>query len=136
VDWSGADQTRHVVTEHTWTDLASGETVEVEGDHVWGLLDSGAGLLGGLTLDGSRDWHEGPDTWHVDLVDLEVRLQDPVPQQGTVALTNPRGKPLDLVFERVDENTIRATIDGARRTWVFDINALGIPSEVEDAPDA
>ena len=57
---------------------------------------------------------------------------EPVAQAGSIVLTNPAGKELTLLHERIDETTIQVTLTGARRDWVFDINALGIPTEVEE----
>lgn len=133
VTWDGSDDTRHVATEHTWTDLDDGRTVDVIGDHTWGYIDPSAKLLGGFTLEGTRDWIDDDGSeWHIDMTDLELRLQDPVAQAGSIALTNPAGKTLDLVHERVDETTIRVTLTSGFREWVYDINALGIPTEVTE----
>ena len=134
VTWDGSDETRNVVTEHTWTDLDDGFTVDVVGDHTWGRLVEGTpGWLGGYTLEGTRDWTSDAGEWSIDMNDLEIRLIDPVAQAGTIVLTNPAGKELTLVHERQDENTIRVTLTSGLREWVYDINALGIPSEVEDS---
>lgn len=132
VTWDGVDETRHVTTEHTWTDLADGTTVDVEGDHVWGYLDPNLKFLGGYTLDGTRDWHAESGDWHMDMAGLEIRLQDPVPQAGLITLTNPAGKELDITSVRIDEATIRVTLSTAYEDWVFDINQLGVPSEVTE----
>lgn len=132
VTWDGSDETRHVTTEHTWTDLDDGEMVDVVGDHVWGRIDEGVpGWIGGYTLEGTRDWTSDSGEWSIDMNDLELRLIDPVAQAGTIVLTNPDGKELTLVHERQDETTIRVTLTSGLREWVYDINALGIPTEVE-----
>ncbi len=134
VDWSGNDQTRHVSTDHTWKDLADGTTVDVVGDHIQGWIDEDQRIWGGITMEGTRDWTtDAGDQWHIDMVDLEIRLQDPVAQDGTIVLVDPEGRELTLDHERIDETTIRITIDGTREPLVFDINQIGIPTEVEDS---
>ena len=132
VDWSGADQTRHVHTEHTWTDVADGTTVEVVGDHVQGWIDENLRIWGGITMEGTRDWNTDAGDWHIDMTDLEIRLQDPVAQAGIISLTNPEGRALSLIHERIDDRTIRITLEGTREPLVFDINQLGIPTEVDE----
>ncbi len=133
VTWDGAAETRNVVTDHTWTDLDDGRTVDVTGDHTWGRLEQGTpGWLGGYTLEGTRDWTSDSGDWHIEMADLELRLIDPVAQAGTITLTNPDGKELVMTHERQDENTIRVTLTAGSREWVFDVNALGIPSEVDE----
>ena len=123
---------RQVETDHQFTDVATGDQVDVLGSHEWTFLNDTAGLDDGLMLTGERTWSSTTGEWHIDMVDLEIRLQDPVAQAGTIELTNPDGKVLTLLHERVDESTIRITLTGARRDWVFDINQLGIPSQVDD----
>jgi hypothetical protein len=132
VDWSGNDQTRHVYTEHTWTDLADGTEVDVVGDHIQGWIDEDLRLWGGITMEGTRDWTSEEGDWHIDMNNLEIRLQDPVAQAGQIALTDPEGRTLTLEHERLDERTIRITLEGTRQPLVFDINQLGIPTEVDD----
>ena len=132
VDWSGEEQTRHVQTEHTWTDLEDGTTVDVLGDHIQGWIDEDLRIWGGITMEGTRDWSTGDGDWHIDMTDLEIRLQDPVAQDGLITLVNPDGRELTLEHERIDDRTIRITIEGTREPLIFDINQLGIPSEVDD----
>jgi hypothetical protein len=122
---------RQVTTDHTWSDVADGTTVDVLGDHTLGFLDEEAGLDAGITLEGTRDWFSESGDWHVDMTGLELRLQDPVAQAGVLSLTNPDGRHLDLIHERIDETTIRVTLTGARKDWVFDVNQLGVPTQVE-----
>jgi len=132
VNWSGNDQTRHVVTEHTWTDLEDGKSVDVEGDHIQGWIDEEERIWGGITMEGTRDWvSSGGNEWHVDMTGLEIRLQDPVAQAGTIIVTDPEGRELSFEHERQDDNTIRITIEGARNTHVYDINLIGVATEVE-----
>lgn len=130
VTWDGTAETRSVHTEHTWTDLADKTTVDVEGEHVWGYIDSEQQILGGVTLDGTRDWTSDSQDWLLEMVGLEMRLEDPAPQAGMIELTNPDGKTLQINYVRLDDSTIEATITGTRGDLVFHINKLGIPEEV------
>ncbi len=113
VTWSGEDLTRTVATDHTWTDEASGEVVEVWGEHVQGKLsDSGQ--------------------WLLDMSDLELRMVDPAPQAGSLTVTNPDGKDLSVTYERYDEDTIQATLSGLRGgDVVYHISLYGQYEEVE-----
>ena len=131
VTWSGDTHTRRVVTTHTWTDLDTGEAVDVDGDHEWGLL-TGDSWLEGFTLDGTRDWSSEAGDWSLDMRDVEVRLEDPCPQLGTFQVNLPSGGELELTYTRVDDSTIEARIAGTRRELVFHIDALGIPAQVEE----
>ncbi len=132
VDWSGEDATRHVQTEHTWTDTSTGETVDVVDDHVQGPLDSAGGWIGGLTLDGTRDWTSGEDAWALDMTDIAWRWIDPAPEAGQFTISNPEGQVLTVDYARVDATTIAMTITGARRDLVFHIGALGAIEEVTE----
>ena len=128
--WDVDDETRTVATEHTWMDVDDGTTVDVVGEHVWGYIDSDQKILGGVTLDGTRDWTSDSGEWHVDMEGLELRLQDPAPQAGLIKLTNPGGKFLQIEYTRIDDDTIEAVLTGTREPIVFHINRLGIPTEV------
>lgn len=133
VTWSGEDDSRHVVTEHTWSDNADGTTVDVFGDHVTAPLEAGVRVWeSGFTLDGSREWTSETGDWTLDMTDLELRLIDPAPQWGTIGVTNPDGKSVEIVYDRVDETTIQATLTGLRGgDRVYHITALGQIEEVE-----
>jgi hypothetical protein len=132
VTWTGADATRRVETVHTWTD-SSGIVVDVVGDHVQGPLEDGGGWgawLGGITMGGTREWTHDGGVWLLDMSDLELRWIDPAPQAGSLTVVNPDGKELSVVYERIDEDTIQATLTGLRRDKVVNINRLG---QIEDA---
>lgn len=131
VTWDGLDGTRRVQTEHVWTDT-EGHQVDVVGDHLQGLLDEDAGFLGGFTVEGTRDWTSDGDDWSLDMTDLELRLQDPAPQAGSLAVTDPRGRVLSVSYSRVDEDTIEAVLSGVRGgDRVYHIHRLGQVEEVE-----
>lgn len=124
VTWSADSLTRRVLTDLAWRDLT--HEVDVVGDHVFGLLDEPAGVLGGFTLEGTRTWTDARGDWDLVMEDVELRLQDPAPQAGRYALTNPEGKVVGLTFERLDTDTIRCTLDGTWVPWVFDITSTGV----------
>jgi len=131
VTWSGADRTRRVVTEHTWTGVHDGAAVDVWGDHVQGELEAGVPVWeSGFTLEGERTWTSEGD-WAMDMTALELRMIDPAPQAGEIAVTNPGGKVLMVTYERVDEDTIQATLSGLRGgDRAYHITALGQYEEV------
>ncbi|MEZ4317723.1 MAG: hypothetical protein R3F61_09465 [Myxococcota bacterium] len=120
VTWSSEARTRRVITEHTWT-ATDGETADVQGDHEFGVRDGS-----GFTLDGTRDWQTDKGEWHLDMVGIGFRLQDPLPEEGSYVVTNPAGKVLDLTFTRLDEQTIEAVLTGVRGgDIVYHVTPLG-----------
>ncbi|HHO53458.1 MAG TPA: hypothetical protein ENK18_21955 [Deltaproteobacteria bacterium] len=131
VTWSGNDLTRRVQTEHTWTDTG-GAQVDVVGDHISGRIDEDKPVWeSGFTLDGTRDWTSDSGDWTLEMTDLELRLVDPAPQAGSIDLINPANKSLTILYERVDEDTIQATLQGLRGgDRVYHIDRLGIPEEI------
>jgi hypothetical protein len=133
VTWSGEDQTRRVQTEHTWTAVDDGATVDVVGDHVTGPIDASVPWWqSGFTLDGDRAWTLDGDEWSLVMNGLEWRLVDAAPELGSIDVVAPNGKTLSIVYARVDEGTISATLVGVRGgDRVYHINQLGIPSEAE-----
>lgn len=134
VTWSGEDVTRRVVTEHTWTDLADGTTVDVWGDHVQGKLDESLSVWdSGFTMEGTREWLADSGQWLLDMSDLELRMVDPAPQAGSLVVTSPAGKVLEILYERVDEDTIQATLVGLRGgDRVYHINRIGQYEEITE----
>ncbi|MBT3218398.1 MAG: hypothetical protein HN348_04850 [Proteobacteria bacterium] len=131
VSWDRTSDTSTIHTEHTWTDLDDETSVDVEGDHVWSYIDSDQKILGGLTLNGTRDWTSNSKAWHLDMTSLEIRLQDPVPQNGHIELINPDHKTLRIDYSRIDESTIEAVISGLRQDLIFHINQAGAIVEEE-----
>lgn len=134
VTWSGNDLTRRVETEHTWTDLANGEQVDVVGDHVEGRIDEDVPVWeSGFTLDGTRDWTDDADeTWSLEAAGIEWMLLDPAPQAGTIEVVSPKGKTLTIVYARIDEDTVSATLVGVRGgDRVYHISRLGTVEEAE-----
>lgn len=142
VTWTGDDATRRVETVHTWTDN-EGNVVEVTGDHVQGPLDvdedgpAWTGWIGGITMEGTRDWtHVGDErdgeVWALDMDGLELRWIDPAPQAGVVTVINPDGKELAITYSRVDDTTIQAVLSGLRRgDKTVHINLVGGVEEVD-----
>lgn len=126
VTWSSLARTHHVVTEHTWT-ATDGATADVVGEHEVGVRDDGAFLL-----DGTRDWHAEGGDWHLDMVGIGFRLQDPLPEEGSYIVKNPAGKVLELAFARVDEDTIEAVLTGVRGgDLVYHVSRAGGYERVE-----
>lgn len=113
VAWIGDEETRHVSTDYVFANFVDPSIVEVRGDHVTRRIDPDVPVReGGFVLDGTRDWTSPSGDWSLDMTGLEIRPQDPAPQAGTVELTNPAGTTLTIAYERIDEDTIAATVVG------------------------
>ena len=128
VDWSASAASRHVVHEVNWSDAE--HTLVASGDRTQTLLDPQDGLEAGIVVDGTRQWTSETGEWLLDIDNVEMRGQDPVPQAGVYSLTTPADKVLTLTFERLDDDTIKCVLEGTRRTWVFEVTSQGV---VEDA---
>lgn len=124
VTWDLPAGTRTVVHTATWTDGAT--TVTGEGARVQSLVDPAQGLEGGILVEGSRSWTVDGSRWTLDIDRVEARLQDPVPQAGALRLTTPAEKVATLLFERQDADTIRVTLEGARRPYAVDITGASV----------
>jgi hypothetical protein len=133
VTWSGEDLTRRVETEHTFTDEASGETVDVLGDHVAGRIDEDVPVWqSGFTLEGWREWTTDGGDWSLTMEGLELMLLDPAPQAGTSVVTAPSGKTLTIEYGRVDDDTVSATLIGVRGgDRVYHVSRLGVVEEAD-----
>jgi hypothetical protein len=123
VTWSKSDESRHVVYDATWTRLSDQRQGQGSGDVTMRALSGGVGE--GISIDGDRSWTGQKGEWTLDINQVEARWADPVPQAGSYVITNPAGKRLTLTFERVDADTIRVDVDGARRDYQFNVNATG-----------
>jgi len=133
VTWAGGDEpSRHVVHDLTWD--RDGETIEATGDRTQTLLDSEAGLSGGIGINGERAWTSSASgDWSLDINDVEARPTDPVPQHGVYVLTTPAGKEAVITFERVDDDTIRVTMSGVRGgDRIYDVSSAGEVGEAEE----
>ncbi len=133
VTWSTAEQSRRVKYMGTarFGSLVEGaepeSTLVVRGDVTQRLLNPDQGLRAGLEIDGTRRWHlEEGRTWKLEVENVEVRGQDPVPQAGRYVLTTPSGKEVTMVFARASANTVRINVAGPRnRSYDIDVISLG-----------
>lgn len=107
VTWSAEEMTRTVETAHTWS--RDGDTVDVEGSHVFGVRDQGS-----FSLDGKRTWTTDDGMWDLNVEGVGFRLVDPAPETGVYTITDPQGRVLDVSFDRVDDDTIEAVLSGVR----------------------
>ncbi len=123
VTWSFEDKTRHVEHELTWTRLSDGRQGVGRGDRTQRPLDGG--LTEGFEVDGERSWEGERGTWELDIDGVQMRWIDPVPQSGTYTLVTPNDKTLAMSFDRIDEDSIRVTIENGRRTFSFNVNRAG-----------
>jgi hypothetical protein len=127
VTWSSAASSRRVVHDITWTDAE--DSVDVTGDKTQVLLDPAAGIEAGIVVNGSRDWTAATGTWSLEIDAVEMRGQDPVPQAGSYALTTPDAKLAELVFTRLDEDTIECVLSAGTKSWTFEVSSSGQVSE-------
>jgi hypothetical protein len=123
VTWDLTEKERRVVHKLTWTRLSDGRQGHGEGDVTWSVLPGG--LREGVAVSGTRSWTGKNGRWDLAVKGVEVRWQDPVPQAGTFSLASPKGRSLELSFNRVDEDTIRVTISSGRRSFSFNVNSIG-----------
>jgi hypothetical protein len=126
VTWSGAEHSRHVVHELTWTRLSDNRTGTGSGDRTQTLLYPSQGLMGGIRIDGNRHWSGRSGEWDLAITGVEVRLQDPCPQAGKYTLTTPSDKTISLSFARKNDEVIRVTLAGPKREFSFDVRQTGI----------
>lgn len=126
VTWSGDAEgvSRHVVHDLWWTDEA-GHRIDATGDRTQALLRYQEGLGFGLRVTGTRDWTYEGDAWSLEIDDVEMWGQDPVPTDGSYTVTNPDGKELSIVFERLGDDSIQVTVTGMRRDFVFEVSRAG-----------
>lgn len=123
VTWNFQDPSRHVVREMTWTRLSDGRTGQGSADVTQRPL--AGGIAEGISIDGERDWEGEKGEWSLDINNVEARWQDPIPQAGSYQLVAPDGKTATLSFERIDEDSIQATLVTKKREWVFTVNKAG-----------
>ena len=128
VTWSTAEGTRHVAHELDWTRLADGFAVTGSGDRTQAAL--AGDIATGMTIEGARQWTSERGDWDLDVTGVELRWEDPVPQAGRYELTTPfDGKTATVSFERVDEDTIRVTLESGEKSFDFDVSQSGTISE-------
>ena len=125
VTWDGVARTRQVVHEVRWTD-ETGAVREGSGDRIQRLLDEDQGLQGGIQVDGERSWTGPTGDYLLDIAAVEMRPQDPVPQEGEYQLTIPSGKTATLAFHRLDADTIEVVLSGGRQDHVWHITSQGV----------
>jgi hypothetical protein len=122
VTWSLSAKTRRVVHSLTWTRVSSGRTAVGSGDRTQTVLEGG--LIEGIRVDGSREWQGAAGTWDLAIDGVEMRWVDAVPQAGAYVLRTPKDKSLTMSFLRVDETTIKVTIESDGKKFDFNVKTL------------
>jgi hypothetical protein len=136
VTWSSAEGSRYVEHELEWTRLVDGFAVTGSGQRTQRAHPDG--LAVGLRVEGGREWTSERGSWSLSIEDVQLRWIDPVPEQGRYALTTPFKGPGDSLktatmrFERVDEDTIRVTLESADESFAFDVSKFGAITEAEE----
>jgi hypothetical protein len=128
VTWSTADGTRNVVHELAWTRIVDGFEVTGSGDRTQAAL--GGDITVGMTIDGARQWTSERGDWDLAVDGVALRWEDPVPQAGTYELTTPfegrtGEKTATVSFARLDEDTIRVTLESGDKSFDFDVSKTG-----------
>ncbi|HEV8549487.1 MAG TPA: hypothetical protein VGQ57_10675, partial [Polyangiaceae bacterium] len=121
VTWDFSAKSRRIVHHAAWTHLASGRTGQGEGDRTQTPL--AGGVAEGIRVEGTRSWTGKRGRWDLTIDGVEMRWQDPIPQAGSYSLATPFDKSCSLAFARVDEDTIRVTASGAKRSFSFDVTS-------------
>jgi hypothetical protein len=123
VTWNKKDPSRHVEHDLTWTRLADGRSGHGTGDRMQRPLNGNIKV--GFTEDGHRSWEGQSGKWDLDISNLEMRWEDPVPQSGTLTLDTPFDKTVAASFSRVNDRTIRVTLEGPRGSFGFNVSKPG-----------
>ena len=127
VTWSSEDSSRNVVHELVWTRIIDGKVTTGGGDRTQTVLNGS--LFNGFTSDGNRYWNSDRGDWDLDIDNVEIRWEDPVPQAGTYTLDTPFDKSASLSFERLDDDTIEVTIASGEEEFSFEVSKLGTVSD-------
>jgi hypothetical protein len=133
VTWSSAEGSRNVIHELDWTRLSDGFAVTGSGERTQSAHPEG--LAVGLQVEGSREWTSERGDWKLEIEGVQLRWIDPVPEQGTYELTTPFEGPATvkktatMTFERVDEDTIRVTLESGDESFAFDVSKYGVITE-------
>ncbi|MEM6989947.1 MAG: hypothetical protein AAF721_05605 [Myxococcota bacterium] len=121
VEWNG--NVRHVVTELDFVGDDGKISVEADRTQTFSACEGVAAVC--LAVEGSRDWTGPRGEWEMDIMDVNMRSIDPVPESGSYVLTTPEAKTVELSFDRVDADTIEVSVEGGRRPFVFRVTAAG-----------
>jgi len=121
VTWDGNE--RQVETD---LDFVNDEgEVNVTGDRTQTFTACEGALAVCVSVDGERSWTGPRGAWETDIIGVEARSIDPVPEAGKYVITTPEAKLIELSFSRVDEDTIAVSIEGGRTPWVLHVTAAG-----------
>jgi hypothetical protein len=126
VTWD--EKSRHVVSDLKVA--RDGQSVHHTSDRVMTLLDPAAGLVGGIVINGERQWTNIKGDWDLGIDGVELRWIDPVPQAGSYTLGTPKGKTIELSFSRIDADTIAVTLGSGGRERTFHVTRTG---QIQDA---
>ncbi len=114
---------RRVQHDLTWTRVRDGKTGHGSGDRTQRPL--AGGLAEGIQVDGSRTWQGPAGRWDLAIESVQMRWADPIPQSGTYRLATPKGRSLEVTFERIDADSIRVTLKSGSRSFRFMVNGVG-----------
>lgn len=118
VTWTASS--RHVVTDFDIT-TARGDFGSTSDRTITRLGEIGDGVV----VDGEREWSGPRGELQLEIEGVEMRGVDPVPQDGSYALTRPDGDVVMMTFARIDADTIEVVVSGGRRDRVFRVSSDG-----------
>lgn len=124
VTWSVSAESRHVVYEFDWERMSDSKSGTGTGDVTQTALADG--VQTGIEVNGNRAWTGQSGSWNLAIDGVQMRWIDPIPQAGRYTLSTPFDKEATLTFERLDGNTIKATLESRRNTFSWNVTALGI----------
>jgi hypothetical protein len=125
VDWDG--NVRNVVTD---LELRSDRgTWQVQADRTQTFTACPDAQAVCVDIDGERTWSGPRGDWEMTIDGVHARSIDPVPEAGTYSVLTPKGKTVELSFERIDADTIEVSVTGGRSDLVFHVTAAGQVSD-------
>jgi hypothetical protein len=129
VTWTKADTSFRAVEQYAWTRTADGRSFTAEADQTVGGL--GGDWTHGVTWEGKKSWEGDRGKLSLVIEDVEARWIDPVPQAGTMTVSGLPEGAASLGFRRIDDDTIRVTIEGGGKSFAVDVNRLGASEPVD-----
>ncbi|MEQ1502099.1 MAG: hypothetical protein ABMB14_07700 [Myxococcota bacterium] len=134
VTWTGDDDwTRHVESDYVFANFVDPTLVEVHSEHTVSRLDPAVPIRdGGFVLSGTRDWTvDDHNDWSMTMNDLKLMIDDAAPFAGTAEVVTPDDRNLSIVYDRLDDGTITATVtgEGGNKSLVFYIDQDGVVND-------
>lgn len=131
VTWTESDTTFRAVEDYQWKRLADGRSFTAVADQTVGGLDGDWSK--GVTWEGEKQWEGDRGKLSLVIEGVQARWIDPVPQSGTMTVSGLPEGAASLGFRRVDDDTIRVTVEGGGKRYAVDVTRLGTSEPVEQS---